>query len=182
LTPEEKATWEARAEQDKIRYDAEIAAYVPPPGHDARGVLIEDYRPRRKNKRATKDPHAPKRASGAYVFFTNDARPKVLQDCPGIKFVDLGKELGKRWRALPPEEKKKYEDMAAEDKVRFQMEMQQYTASQAVTAPPPPAAAEHTYYQEAATTPMSGYEAYAQHDAAVHHDPYAQHHATYHHA
>jgi hypothetical protein len=94
LTPEEKATWEARAQQDKARYDVELAAYVPPPGHDARGVLIENPRPRKKNKRMTKDPAAPKRASGAYVFFTNDMRPKVLSEFPGIKFVDLGKVLG----------------------------------------------------------------------------------------
>jgi high mobility group protein B2 len=98
LTPEEKATWEARAAQDKARYDAEISAYVPPPGHDARGVLIEDHRPRKKNKRGPKDPAAPKRASGAYVFFTNDMRPKVVQEYPGIIFVELGKVLGGKFR------------------------------------------------------------------------------------
>jgi high mobility group protein B2 len=63
LTPEEKATWEARASQDKARYDAEIAAYQPPPGHDARGVLIEEHRPRKRSKRGPRDPAAPKRAS-----------------------------------------------------------------------------------------------------------------------
>jgi high mobility group protein B2 len=173
LTPEEKATWEARAQQDKARYDAEIAAYVPPPGHDARGVLIEDHRPRKRNKRGPKDPAAPKRASGAYVFFTNEMRPKVLHEFPGIKFVELGKVLGERWRALTPEEKKRYEEMAGEDKVRFQMEMQQYTSNQAAAAPPPPPPVEHTYYQD----PHAGYgvDAYATHETA-HHDPYAQHH------
>ena len=94
LTEEEKATWEARAQQDKARYDVELESYVPPPGHDQRGVLIEDQQPRKKSKRAIKDPSAPKRASGAYVFFTNDMRPKVLLEFPGIKFVDLGKVLG----------------------------------------------------------------------------------------
>lgn len=127
---EEKATWEARAAQDKARYDAEIAAYQPPPGHDAKGVLIEVHRPRKRQKRGPKDPAAPKRASGAYVFFTNDMRPKVLTEYPGIKFVELGKVLGERWRALTPEQKKKYEDMAVGDKARFQMEMQQYMANQ----------------------------------------------------
>lgn len=177
LTPAEKATWEARAQQDKVRYDAELAAYVPPPGHDARGVLIEEHRPKRRNKRAPKDPAAPKRASGAYVFFTNEMRPKVLQEYPGIKFVELGKVLGERWRALTPEEKKRYEEIAAEDKVRFQLEMQQYTANQAAAAPPPPAP-EHAYYDPTAATVMSAYEAYAQHEA--HHDPYAQHHSHFH--
>ncbi|CAB9528054.1 group protein B1 [Seminavis robusta] len=166
LTPEEKGTWEARAAQDKARYDAEIAAYVPPPGHDARGVLIEDHRPRKKNNRRPKDPAAPKRASGAYVFFTNEMRPKVLQEFPGIKFVELGKVLGERWRALTAEQKKRYENMAAEDKVRFQMEMQQYTARQAEAAAPPPAQ-EHYFHDPTAHT----YDAFDPYGAASSHQP-----------
>lgn len=62
------------------------------------------------------------------MFFTNDMRPQILEEYPGIKFVELGKVLGERWRALTPEQKKKYEEMAANDKVRFQLEMQQYSA------------------------------------------------------
>lgn len=176
LTPEEKATWESRAAQDKARYIAEIAVYVPPPGHDARGVLIEDNRPRKRNKRGPKDPLAPKRASGAYVFFTNDMRPIVLTDFPGIKFVDLGRALGERWRALTPEQKKRFEIMAAEDKVRFQVEMQQYTANQAaaVEPPPPPPPVVEQYYHDPVPIP-SAYD-YTQHD------PYAQHHHTQYHA
>jgi HMG (high mobility group) box len=51
LTPDEKATWEARAHQDKARFEAEISSYIPPPGHDARGVLIEDQRPKKHKKK-----------------------------------------------------------------------------------------------------------------------------------
>ena len=165
LTAEEKATWEARAQQDKARYDAEITAYVPPPGHDARGVLIEGARPRKKNKRGPKDPAAPKRASGAYVFFTNDMRPKVLHEYPGIKFVELGKVLGERWRALTPEEKKRFEEMAGEDKVRFSVEMQEYSTNQTavITAGP----TDQVYYQDPNAVPL-GFDAHA------HYDPYVQ--------
>jgi len=135
LTPEEKATWDARAQQDKARYDRQMSLYVPPPGHDARGNMIEENRPvKRRTKRAPKDPAAPKRASGAYVFFTNEMRPIVMKQFPGIKFVEMGRILGERWRALTPSEKKRFEDIAAEDKTRFQMEMQQYTAGQQVQA------------------------------------------------
>lgn len=194
MTPDEKGTWESRAQQDKARYDTEIGAYVPPPGYDARGVLIGklvedkdvlipyrrslilylDQRPRKKAKRGPKDPAAPKRASGAYVFFTNEMRPKVLEEYPGIKFVDLGKELGARWRALTVEEKKRFEDMATEDKVRFQLEMQTYNANQQALSPPPAVASpSDAFYQH----DPSGYgEVF--HDAVSHHvDPYApQHH------
>lgn len=108
LTPDEKATWDSRAAQDKARYDAELATYAPPPGHDAKGVMIEDHRPRKKNKRGLKDPAAPKRASGAYVFFTNQERPQIHKEFPGIKFTEMGRVLGERWRALDNDEKKPF--------------------------------------------------------------------------
>lgn len=130
LTPEERASWGARAEQDKARYDGEIASYVPPPGHDARGLVIEDPRPRKRTKRGLKDPDAPKRASGAYVFFTNEMRGQILSEFPGIKFVDMGRVLGERWRSLTPAMKKRFEDLATVDKQRFQVEQQQYQRSQ----------------------------------------------------
>jgi len=172
LTPEEKGTWEARAARDKARYDSEISNYVPPPGHDARGVLIEDHRPKKKGKRTPKDPLAPKRASGAYVFFTNDMRPKVFVEFPGIKFVELGRLLGQRWRALTPEQKKRFEGQAAEDKVRFQVEMQQYTSNQTAQAAVPPPAAEHTYYHHDPSAQAPGYDPYTQHDPYAHHPQY----------
>lgn len=42
LTLEEKNRWEAHAAQDKARYEAEMTTYVPPPGYDATGNLVED--------------------------------------------------------------------------------------------------------------------------------------------
>jgi hypothetical protein len=68
--------------------------------------------------------------------------------------------------------------MAADDKVRFQMQMQQYTANQAAAPPPQPSAAmasvDQFHYQDPSQA-SAGYEAYAQHQ---HHDPYA--HTQYH--
>lgn len=140
LSEDEKANWEVRAQQDKKRYDAEISGYVPPAGHDARGVLIvEDKPPRKRSKRGTKDPAAPKRASGAYVFYTSATRPKILAKDPGIKFIELGKLLGEMWRSLAPEEKKEFEELAAQDKERWQFEVQQYNAAlngEELAAPP----------------------------------------------
>lgn len=180
LTPEEKATWEARAAQDKARFDAEMAAYVPPPGHDAQGNLLEDYKYGKKQKKA-KDPNAPKRARGSYVFFTATMRPQVMKEFPDIKFVDMGTVMGERWRALGPEEKKKFEDEANEDKERFNKEMQAYTAQKQAVAH-----AQHQHQQQAAEQVQS-YGAVAvdhqtsmhqQHHQQVYHDPnavYMQH-------
>jgi hypothetical protein len=66
LTPEEKELWDHRAAEDKARYNAEMEQYIPPPGHDSQGNLIEDLRPKEKKARKSKDPNAPKRARGMY--------------------------------------------------------------------------------------------------------------------
>jgi len=64
LTAEEKLRWDHLAAQDKIRYEHEMEQYIPPPGHDAQGILIEDHRIPQRKSRKTKDPNAPKRARG----------------------------------------------------------------------------------------------------------------------
>lgn len=138
LSQEEKNRWEAHAAQDKARYEAEMTTYVPPPGYDATGNLVEDRRLNKKYMKKARDPDQPKRARGSFVFFTFDMRPKVMAENPGIKFVDMGVVLGERWRALSPEEKQKYEDQSAEDKARFNREMEEYSARRAAAEPPAP--------------------------------------------
>jgi hypothetical protein len=44
----------------------------------------------------------------AFIVFSNETRDQVKQDKPNAKFADIGRELGKRWRALSEEEKRKY--------------------------------------------------------------------------
>ena len=58
-----------------------------------------------------------------------------MQEFPDVKFIELGSILGERWRNLPEEERKKYNDLAADDKVRFNQEMQTYQASKLVYMP-----------------------------------------------
>lgn len=171
LTPEEKATWEARAVQDKMRFEHEMASYIPPPGYDAQGNLIEEYRISKKVKKV-KDPAAPKRARGSFVFFTNVERPKIMQEFPGIKFVEMGTVLGERWRALSPMEKKIYEDMAAKDKIRFNKEMEKYMASKAAPMMPPLPAAPGSAMPQYMDPNAVQHQAYA----------YQQQHYQYHNA
>ncbi|KAL7461000.1 hypothetical protein ACHAXS_001437 [Conticribra weissflogii] len=125
LSPEEKARWEAHAAEDKERYDAEMANYTPPPGYNASGTLISHHASSKRAKKL-KDPNAPKRARGSFVFFTLDARPLIIKENPGIKFTEVGTIMGEKWRALSTEEKEKYEAMALEDKKRFNDEMETY--------------------------------------------------------
>lgn len=127
LSVSEKAEWDERARRDKERYTEEMKHYVPPHGFDNHGNLMAEYvAPRKNSKKAPKDPNMPKRARGSFVLFTKDERPKIQQENPQIKFTDLGAILGKRWRALPEEERKKYDALAEQDKQRFAQEMELY--------------------------------------------------------
>jgi len=76
-----------------------------------------------------KDPNAPKRGLSAYMFFANDQRDKVREDNPGIKFGEVGKVLGEKWKALNEKQRTPYEAKAAADKKRYEEEKATYAAT-----------------------------------------------------
>lgn len=169
LTTEEKNMWESRAAQDKVRYDTEMAAYVPPPGFDASGNLLEAYQNKRGRKK-NRDPNAPKRAKGSYVFFTQVMRPKVMEEFPDIKFVDLGTIMGERWRALAPEERKEFQDLAEEDKERFNKEVAEYNANKQAIEATRLAQEEAEEAEKAAAAAVHHEHAYTEYDYGLPHD------------
>ncbi len=70
-----------------------------------------------------KDENAPKKGLSAYIFFCQDERPKAKAD--GVEGKDLMKECGERWAKVSEKDKKKYEDMAAKDKERYERECEE---------------------------------------------------------
>jgi hypothetical protein len=92
-----------------------------------------------------------------------------------LKFVEMGAMLGERWRNLPAEEKQRYEDMAAEDKARFNREMEEYTANRVAQEPPqvmvPDSQAQQWQHYAMAT---GQHQAIPHEQAAYYHHPYAQ--------
>ena len=81
-----------------------------------------------KQKRAKKDPNAPKRGLSAYMFFANEQRENVREENPGISFGQVGKILGERWKALNDKQRVPYETKAATDKKRYEQEKAIYQA------------------------------------------------------
>jgi len=115
MTDEEKRRFYELAQKDAERYQAEVAAFG---GEDAM----------RKRKRAKKDPNAPKRALSAFFVFSQIKRPDIQQQHPDWKVGQVAQELGRMWKEVG-EDKKKYEEMAQRDKVRYEQEMQDYKST-----------------------------------------------------
>ncbi|KRX38035.1 High mobility group protein 1.2 [Trichinella britovi] len=112
MTQEEKHRFYELAAKDRVRYDAELEAY----GGD--GL--------RKRKRSKKDPNAPKRALSAFFFFSNSKRAEIQQAHPDWKVGQVAQELGRMWKAIDEDEKRKFEDMAAKDRTRYEEDMKNY--------------------------------------------------------
>ena len=67
--------------------------------------------------------HNIKKNKSAYMFFTDEVRPKLQQKFPNDKLGQISKRLGKLWNDLKIQDKKKYEKKALQDKKRYEIEI-----------------------------------------------------------
>ncbi|KAL9188412.1 hypothetical protein ACHAXT_006790 [Thalassiosira profunda] len=134
LSTEDMAAWKQASADDKKRFELEMLTYVPPVsgqsdgsevgGAEEEGVVVEAP----KKKRKEKDPNAPKRNRTAWNYFlSGDARRLVREEQPDASLGEMTKALGMRFKALTPEEKAPFDELAAADKQRYEREMAAYT-------------------------------------------------------
>lgn len=69
-----------------------------------------------------KDPTAPKRATTAFMYFSNEMRKKVREQDPSLAMTQIAEVLGKLWGSMSDEDKAKYQSMANADKKRYEEE------------------------------------------------------------
>ena len=110
---------------------------TPPPrpakGSGARGVPAERTGGKKKNGggREPPDSNAPgfippglnvkcKKPLGPYMIFAGEARGAILAETPSLTLPETAKALGRRWKALAPEERARYEALAKAAKARKQ--------------------------------------------------------------
>ncbi|USP78958.1 hypothetical protein yc1106_06232 [Curvularia clavata] len=79
---------------------------------------------RRYRRHPRADPNAPKKPKTAYVNFADQLRtdPEVSQ----LSFVDIAREVGRRWQELPAEKKRIWERNAARAMQEFEAQMDEY--------------------------------------------------------
>ena len=80
-----------------------------PPNNNDRNLnnFVDNVNGGGKKNKTRKTGGAKKPLSG-FMKFCKEKRPEVMRENPGIEFQNVGKELGKKWRALSEADKKKY--------------------------------------------------------------------------
>ncbi|XP_045111318.1 high mobility group protein DSP1-like [Portunus trituberculatus] len=125
MSEAEKKKFHDLADQDKIRYNAQMRDFVPP------GGLVGRRGRRSRGNKPPKDPNKPKRALSAFFYYANDERAKVRAANPDFSVGEVAKELGRQWNELTENDKLKYEKLAEEDRARYDREMTAYRAGEA---------------------------------------------------
>lgn len=87
-------------DEDKKRYDKEMKSYTPTPGFEKK----EKVR---------------KRATSAYQFWCKDERSKMEKKFPDLKYTELRKKMGEKWKKLSEEKKEPYLEKANKEKIKF---------------------------------------------------------------
>merc|ERR1711935_596532 len=117
LGSKEKKKYEKLAEKDKERYLTAMSDYVPP----------SDDSDDDRRKKPKKDPNKPKRNLSAFFMFSNAVREDVRKTNPEAKFGDIARLISTQFKALDSDDRAIYDKQAADDKVRYQKQMEKYT-------------------------------------------------------
>ena len=116
-----KAKFQKMNQNDKLRFQREMAIYEPPP---------VDY-VKHRQMRMKLDPNCPKKPNSAYILFAKECRAGIRAEHPEYKVTDVMKRIATEWKQINPRDKKKFEKMAKKERKQFDREM-------AVYVPPPP--------------------------------------------
>ena len=154
-SPEIRQSYEAMAKADKARYLRELATYQEEKaalevyyGKKKQDMAMEffdahvtaqavldkvDAGNKKGKKKAKKDPEAPKRPLSSYMYFVSKKRESVTEKNPNMAPTEAIKTLGEMWGQLEKGKKgkkgtKKYEDLATEDRARYEGEKKVYDA------------------------------------------------------
>mmetsp|Transcript_8901 Transcript_8901/g.15668 ORF Transcript_8901/g.15668 Transcript_8901/m.15668 type:complete len:102 (+) Transcript_8901:164-469(+) len=77
--------------------------------------------------KADKDSEKPKRSLSAFMFFSKDARPKLVAENPDMSFGSVGKKIGEMWRQLSDDDRAPFQKQADADKERYKKAMENYS-------------------------------------------------------
>ncbi|GLD99288.1 hypothetical protein PINS_up008006 [Pythium insidiosum] len=140
MSERERVPWVELAQFDKVRYQREFSLLAhessAPSGHHhhkppetASAFATQPIQPSAMalaKPKQRKPKGAPRQPDTAYTFFWKAVRPRVIAELPELSAPMVSREVGRRWRALTPDERQCWDDMATKDRTRYDREMAAY--------------------------------------------------------
>ena len=81
-----------------------------------------------KTKNNKKDPNAPKRPSTPWIFYYKEQIQVMKKKNTDMSTKEICSALGNKWKQMTDKQKKKYADLAQQDRDRYQKEKAEYEA------------------------------------------------------
>ena len=101
--------------------EEEVVAAAPAKKTKAKPKAASRKKPKKK-----KDPNAPKRPMNAFFLYSNANRARIKEENPDAKFTEIPGIASAEFKSLSDKEASKWQKAAAEDKARYQAEMEDY--------------------------------------------------------
>ena len=114
LTPEAKKPYQIREEKDALRFERETKKL------NKNDIQILDEL--KRTKRQLRKQNLPKKPMSAYRFFVQEVHPQIKQENPNFTFSDVGKELGRRWKAVDSVKRAEYKKKAEKELEVYQLQ------------------------------------------------------------
>merc|ERR1711943_119558 len=83
----------------------------------------------KKVAKKPKDKNQPKRPMSAFMFFSNDMRPKVQAELGTTDFGPVAKKVSEMWQALDESARAKYDAKNAKAKAKYAKDLAKYKKS-----------------------------------------------------
>lgn len=127
-----------------------MLVYIPESNHKAALTAVSDHLPnastfklKKKKSKKSKLPDEPKRANSAYVLYTTDRRPQVVEELKKkynkdtAPFAEITKTLAEYWRNESEEVKKKYQEKHEQEKRNYTTSMEKFWSEHEDLRPKP---------------------------------------------
>jgi len=127
MPEEEKKVWQDKAKPAREAYEKAMAKYKETDGYKQFLVLKKEHKLKKvKTAKKPKDKNRPKRPLSAYFLYSQDFK----KTCPAtMKFTEVSKKSGEKWKVLDAATKKKYEEAAAVEKAKYEKVLAKYMKS-----------------------------------------------------
>ncbi|KAM1025138.1 hypothetical protein ACFX2C_038342 [Malus domestica] len=94
----------------------------------------EEQKKKKKEDMKNVDPNKPKKPASSYLLFSKEARKALLEERPGTNSTTITAMISLKWKEMKEEEKKGWNEKAAEAMEAYKKEVEEYNKSAAAAS------------------------------------------------